>query len=180
MIEGKLLEQRVIVWNKEFFDELQDSGFGKFSEDKIELSLVEAMYLIEKQKLKVVTKEKNKKKSLKKEEFYDYAVKNERNFHARFIVYSDLRERGFLVKTGFKFGCDFRVYERGVKLKKGPKEAFEHTKWVVHAIPEEFSCSFPELSRAVRLAQNIRTEMIWAVVDNENDVTYYEIKRITP
>jgi tRNA-intron endonuclease len=68
-----------------------------------------------------------------------FIFQNERNFHARFIVYSDLRERGFLVKTGFKFGCDFRVYERGVKLKKGPKEAFEHTKWVVHAIPEEFS-----------------------------------------
>jgi tRNA-intron endonuclease len=180
MIEGELLEQRVIVWDKEVFDELQESGFGKSSEDRIELSLVETIYLIEKQKLKVIIKEKNKKKGLKKVEFYDYAVKNERNFHARFIVYSDLRERGFLVKTGFKFGCDFRVYERGVKLKKGPKEAFEHTKWVVHAIPEEFSCSFPELSRAVRLAQNIRTEMIWAVVDNENDVTYYEIKRITP
>ena len=64
MIEGELLEQRVIVWDKEAFDELQESGFGKFSEDRIELSLVETMYLIEKQKLKVITKEKNKKKSL--------------------------------------------------------------------------------------------------------------------
>ena len=117
---------------------------------------------------------------MSKQGFYDYVEKNERNFHARFIVYSDLRERGFIVKTGFKFGCDFRVYARGVKIKKGPKAAHEHTKWVVHAIPEEFSCSFPELSRAVRLAQNIRTEMIWAVVDSEGDVTYYGIKRITP
>jgi len=180
MIVGELLVQRVIVWDEKAFDELQESGYGKFLDDRIELALVEAMYLIEKQKLKVVLSEKGKKKSLKKKEFYDYAIKNERNFHARFIVYSDLRDRGFLVKTGFKFGCDFRVYERGVKLKKGPKEVFEHTKWVVHAIPEEFSCSFPELSRAVRLAQNIRTEMIWAIVDSENDVTYYGIKRITP
>jgi len=50
----------------------------------------------------------------------------------------------------------------------------------VHAIPEEFTCSFSELSRAVRLAQNIRTEMIWAIIDSEGDVTYYSIKRITP
>lgn len=178
MFEGELLEHRVVIWDKKVFDEPQESGFGKVVEDRLELSLVEAMFLIEKKKLKV--RIKGKKRSMKKKDFYDYAIKNERNFHARFIVYSDLRERGFVVKTGFKFGCDFRVYARGVKIKKGPKAAHEHTKWVVHAIPEEFSCSFPELSRAVRLAQNIRTEMIWAVVDSEGDVTYYGIKRITP
>jgi len=177
MFEGELLEQRVVIWDKKVFDELQDSGFGKLVEDRLELALVEVMFLIEKEKLKV--RVEGKKKFMKKNEFYDYAIKNERNFHARFIVYSDLRERGFIVKTGFKFGCDFRVYARGVKIKKGPKEAHEHTKWVVHAIPEEFSCSFSELSRAVRLAQNIRTEMIWAVVDSENDVTYYGIKRLS-
>jgi len=178
MIEGELLEHRVVIWDKKIFDELQESGFGKVVENRLELALVEAMFLIDKKKLKV--RVKGKKKFMKKKEFYEYVTKNERNFHARFIVYSDLREKGFLVKTGFKFGCDFRVYARGVKIKKGPKAAHEHTRWVVHAIPEEFSCSFPELSRAVRLAQNIRTEMIWAVVDSEGDVTYYQIKRITP
>ena len=179
MIEGELLEQRVIVWSKDSFDDLEESGYGKILNDKLELTLVEAMFLVNKRKLKVFVKEGKKKKKLSKKELYEYCVTNERNFHARLIVYTDLRERGFLVKTGFKFGCDFRVYERGVKLKKGPKEAFEHTKWVVHAIPEEYTCSFPELSRAVRLAQNIRTEMIWAIVDSESDVTYYGIKRLT-
>lgn len=178
MIEGELTEHRVVIWDKDVFDELQESGFGKVVEDHLELALVEAMFLIDKKKLKV--KVEGKKRPMKKKKFYDYATKNERNFHARLIVYSDLREKGFVVKTGFKFGCDFRVYARGVKIKKGPKAPHEHTKWVVHAIPEEFTCSFSELSRAVRLAQNIRTEMIWAVVDSENDVTYYSIKRITP
>ena len=178
MIEGELRENRIVVWDKNKFNELQESGFGKLLEDRSELSLVESMFLIEKKKLKV--KVEGKKQSMKKKVFYDYATAGEKNFHARFIVYSDLRERGFVVKTGFKFGCDFRVYGRGVKIKKGPKAPHEHTKWVVHAIPEEFNCSFPELSRAVRLAQNIRTEMIWAIVDSENDVTYYSIKRITP
>ncbi len=30
------------------------------------------------------------------------------------IAYRDLRNRGFIVKSGFKFGTHFRVYERGV------------------------------------------------------------------
>jgi tRNA-intron endonuclease len=179
MIEGELLEQRVIVWKKDDFSELEESGYGKNIDDKLELTLVEAMFLFNKEKLNVFVKEGKKKKKLSKEDLYDYCTKIERNFHARLIVYTDLRDRGFLVKTGFKFGTDFRVYERGVKLKKGPKAEFEHTKWVVHAIPEEFTCSFPELSRAVRLAQNIRTEMIWAIVDSESCVTYYGIKRLT-
>lgn len=177
MLEGELIEHRVAVFEKsDEIDDLLESGYGKWLDDRWELALVEAMYLMNREKL-VITK--NKKK-ISKEAFLKYCKKNERNFHARLIVYTDLRERGFLVKTGFKFGCDFRVYDRGVKIKKGPKAAHEHTKWVVHAIPEEFTCSFPELSRAVRLAQNIRTEMIWAIVDSESDVTYYSIKRITP
>jgi len=180
MLEGELLEQRVVIWDKKGFDELQDSGFGKLVEDHLELALVETMFLFNKGKLNVFVKEGKKKKKLSKGELYEYCTKNERNFHARLIVYTDLRDRGFLVKTAFKFGCDFRVYDRGVKIKKGPKQAFEHTRWVVHAIPEEYTCSFPELSRAVRLAQNIRTEMIWAIVDSDGDTTYYSIKRITP
>ncbi|MEM5793023.1 MAG: tRNA-intron lyase [Candidatus Aenigmatarchaeota archaeon] len=177
MLKGELIEHRVLVFEKsEDLDKLVESGYGKWLDDKLELALVEAMYLVNKGKL-IVEKEGV---ALDKKDFLKYCEDNERNFHARLIVYTDLRERGFVVKTGFKFGCDFRVYERGVKIKKGPKEAYEHTKWVVHAIPEEFNCSFPELSRAVRLAQNIRTEMIWAIVDTEGDVTYYMIKRITP
>jgi len=177
MIQGELIEQRVVFFEKsEDINSLVESGYGKFLDDKLELSLVEAMYLVNKEKMGI----KKDKKKMKKNDFFEYCKDIERNFHARLVVYTDLRERGFVVKTGFKFGCDFRVYDRGVKIKKGPKESHEHTKWVVHAIPEEFNCSFPELSRAVRLAQNIRTEMIWAIVDSENDVTYYSIKRITP
>ena len=101
MFEGELLEHRVVVWKKKGFDELQESGFGKVVEDRLELALVEAMFLIEKKKLKV--RVKGKKRFMKKKDFYEYATENERNFHARFIVYSDLREMSArdLVGMGF-------------------------------------------------------------------------------
>jgi len=177
-MEGKLLEDRVIIWGQEGFKLYDESGYGKPSENSLELSLVEAAYLLEKKKIDVV--EGDEKKKMKFQDFYEYAIKKEPEFHQKFVVYRDLRERGYLVKTGFKFGAHFRVYERGVKLKRGPKEAHEHTKFVVHAISEEDRFSYPELSRATRLAQNIRAKMVWAVVDSENDVTYYEIFRVTP
>jgi len=100
MTEGELVEERVIVWGKDDFVELEESGYGKILDDNLELALVEAMFLVNKGKLSVFVKEKKKKKKLSKKELYEYCVKNERNFHARLIVYTDLRDRGFLVKTG--------------------------------------------------------------------------------
>jgi tRNA-intron endonuclease len=98
-------------------------------------------------------------------------------FEYKYAAYSDLRERGLIVKSGFKFGAHFRVYERGVNpYSDGPKSQSEHTKYVVHAVPENHTMSFQEMSRAVRLAQNIRAKMLWAVVDSESGVTYYEVE----
>jgi len=183
IFEGELLENRVVVWGSDIISLYDDGGYGKplpeENPDRIELELVEAAYLLEKGKLKVFTKEK-KKKFLEFNEFIEIATKTIGQFHPQFMVFRDLRERGYLVKTGFKFGAHFRVYERGVKLVRGPKAPHEHTKFVVHAVPEESAFSLPEMSRAVRLAHNIRATFVWAVVDKEGDVTYYEITRITP
>jgi tRNA-intron endonuclease len=85
------------------------------------------------------------------------------------------------VKSGFKYGAHFRVYDKGVNpYATGSKTAKEHTKWVVHAVPEQYTLNYEEMARAVRLAQNIRATMLWAVVDAESDVTYYAFERITP
>lgn len=158
-------------------EEIYDIGcYGKIIDERLILSPCEALHLIERKKLEV----KEGRKKLDKKKFFEKACEIDKEFPHKYAVYKDLRERGFLVRTGFKFGTHFRVYDRGVRLKRGPKSAKEHTKWIVHAIPERFQCSYAELSRAVRLAQNIRTHLIWAVVDEEGSTTYYEIIRITP
>lgn len=171
MPEGTLLENKVVV--SKGFDELEQRSYGKRIDDRLELSLVEAVYLVEKKKL-VVKKGKTKLTSKK---LLEHGLNLDKRLHERYIVYRDLRGRGLVVKTGFKFGCDFRVYKRGVLVKRGPKAPTEHTRWIVYCVPEDYACSFQELSRAVRLAHSIRATMLWAIVDNENDITYYEITR---
>jgi len=49
------------------------------------------------------------------EELMKFASKTDKKFYSKLIVYRDLRERGFVVKTGYKFGFDLRVYPRGKK-----------------------------------------------------------------
>lgn len=183
--EGELIENRVIIWDSEAVTLIYDeSGYGKplpeEKPDRIELDIIEATYLLEKEKIKVFTKKDGKKKKIKFEDLMEIGSKLVNEFHSQFIVFHDLRERGYLVKTGYKFGAHFRLYERGVKLKHGPKAPHEHTKAIVHAVSEESAFSLPEMSRAVRLAHNIRATMWWAVVDREGDVTYYQLARVTP
>lgn len=168
-------EGKVVVFKGA--DSVYDSGFyGKKIDDRLELSLIEALYLIKKGRIAV----SEGRKKMGFEDMYARAKETDNRLAERYRVYEDLRDRGLLVRSGFKFGCDFRVYERGVKLIRGPKTQKEHTKWIVFCIPEDYSCSFQELSRAVRLAHNIRARMLWAIVDNEGDVTYYQCVRETP
>lgn len=176
--KAQLQEDRVIIWDKADAKKIFESGwYGELLEDRLELSLVEATFLLERKKIKI--KKDRKKISLKK--IYKHSQKIDPRFIIRYTVYKDLRERGLPVRTGFKFGCDFRVYKRGVMpIKKGPKAPHEHTKWIVFCVSEDYTCSFQELSRAVRLAHNIRANMLWAVVDNEGDVTFYSISYISP
>lgn len=184
VFEGEIIEDRVIIWNRDAIILYDESGFGKplpeTNPNRLELDLIEATFLLEKGKIKVFVRENGKKRYLGFDELMKIGSERVNQFHPQFIVYSDLRNRGYLVKTGYKFGAHFRLYERGVKLKRGPKAPHEHTRAVVHCVPEEAAFSLPEMSRAVRLAHNIRATMWWAVVDREGDVTYYQITRVLP
>ena len=174
-IRAEFCEDKVVVFDdKEYV--FEPGYFGKIIGDRLELALVEALLLMKRGRIRVF----EKGKELSVEDIFSIAKGLDKRFVERYRIYEDLRERGLLVRTGFKFGCDFRVYERGVQLKRGPKSQKEHTKWIVFSIPEDYICSFQELSRAVRLAHNIRARMLWAVVDNEGDCTYYQVLRMKP
>ncbi|MFH0715127.1 MAG: tRNA-intron lyase, partial [Candidatus Diapherotrites archaeon] len=130
----------------------------------------EAVYLLEKENIEI---EDKKGKKIGEKEVHKVALK-EKKFSQKYAVFKDLKERGFCVKTGFKFGFDFRVYPRGKK----PGEA--HSQWVVSVHSQSEKFSLPELSRMIRLAGNLKTKLLMAVVDAEHQVSFYEAGRITP
>lgn len=179
---GDFLENKVAVWDKEQGNKLySEKFFGKWIEEEkatyLQLSLEEAMILIERGFLEI----KHSSKKFSSGDFYNVCTAVDREFPHKFTVYRDLRNRGFIVKSGFKFGTHFRVYDRGVNpYKIGEKDMKDHTKYNVHAVPENHTMSYQEWSRYVRLSQNIRARALLAVVDEENDVTYYNIKRTRP
>jgi tRNA-intron endonuclease len=176
MVTGTLLQDKVRIW--EDYETVHDElYYGKKFEDHLDLALSEALHLVERGELEV----EEDGEALSREDLFDRFASRDDEFSQKYAVYSDLRERGYIIKSGFKFGAHFRVYPRGVNpYKEGPKSQKEHTQWVVHAVPENHTISFAEMSRAVRLAQNIHSTMLWAVVDAEKGVTYYSVDRLTP
>lgn len=177
-IKAEISGEEVKIWDKEDAQQIHNQDYyGKLNDEKtLDLALFEAAHLKVRKKIEIQDQEGNK---LTNKECLKKFAKLDSKFNQKYEVYKDLRERGLIVKTGFKFGTHFRVYPRGTNPYK-EQENRKHTKWVVQAVKETENISFEKMSRAIRLAQNVRAKMLWGVVDNEKNVTYYESKRATP
>lgn len=173
VIDALFLNDRVIVEDLDTARELNNqSAFGSLQEDgKLHLSLIESLYLMEKERIKI---KDTRKKELDFESFIKKAKKAEPNFWVRFSVFKDLRNRGYILKTALKFGADFRVYDRGIK----PGE--DHAKWVVYPVKEGSTLTWHEFAAKNRVAHSTKKRLMIGIVDDEGDVTYYEIKWVRP
>jgi tRNA-intron endonuclease len=146
----------------------EKSHYGNMTEDGLQLSIIEALYLMEKGKLEIdidsddITIEKL------------YKIIREQESFANYIVFKDLRNRGYIVKTGFKYGSEFRLYERG----KSPGDG--HSNYLVKVANENSKFMMSDLSSYVRVAHGVNKKLLFAVVDDENDITYYNVEWTRP
>ena len=90
------------------------------------------------------------------------AMERRGDFMSLYNVYEDFRLRGFVVKTGFKFGTHFRLYFPGAapSLEQGE---WMHSKHVIHVFPRETKMLISEWSRAIRVAHGVRKTFILAI-----------------
>ncbi|MBW3003651.1 tRNA-intron lyase [Candidatus Woesearchaeota archaeon] len=171
-ISATFMDEFVLTEDSDEARELYNqSRFGSIEDNRVKLSLLESLYLVEKTKIDVY----NKRKTLMtKEQLIKKSNKIEPNFWVRYCVFRDFRNRGYVIKTALKFGADFRVYDRGVK----PGE--DHAKWVVFPVHEGSTLTWHEFSAKNRVAHSTRKRLLIGVVDDESDVTYYEIRWVRP
>ena len=172
-IKAIFSRERVITENS---DEARDfynkSRYGDLLEDgTVQLSLLEGLYLLEKKKILVLD---GRNKEMSTNMYLKRATKQESNFWVRYSVFKDIRDRGYIIKTALKFGADFRVYDRGIK----PGE--DHARWIVYPIHEASTLTWYEFAAKNRVAHSTRKRLMLGIVDNEGDVTYYEVKWVRP
>src|ERR671914_465662 len=167
IIEGYLAGNRKIVVDETHFqDELRTKGFGEKENAEFILKPYEALYLFHTKRLKLKNKPAIGFNSL-----FELLLKNNRNIMSEFLLYRDLRSRGYVAKEGFGFGNDFRVYERGDYEKKP-------AKYVVFGINEGTNTTAKEFASAVNQIQKMGKEAVVAVIERRGEVIYYKASTI--
>lgn len=157
--EATFVEDRVVVWDPAAAKALREPHFfGKPIPNGLQLSLVEATAL---EGGGIITCP----------DLSSQARRVQGDLDLRTDAYVHLRGRDLFVKTGFKFGTHFRVYD------KHPDES--HAPWLVHAVAAGWATTWPELSRAVRLAHGVRKTMLFAIPDGDR-LRLVAFRRVRP
>ena len=147
-----------VLTGKEGRSLYDQSGYGRPDGEGIRLAPQEALYLLLRQKILIPG------------HTFDTLLAecaDERNFLRSFLVYRDLRERGYVVQSG---PHDYRVFRRGERPGTG------ESLYLVRVLSERDPIRFSKLIEEVVTSKNMRKQYVLAVVDDEDELTYYEIK----
>jgi len=166
---GVLTKKGVYIADQSSIDALTSRGYGTSENEVFTLAFYEALYLSDKCMLEVKDEKDNGvgfQQLLK-----CYEVVNE-NAWVSYIVYRDLRSRGYVAREGFGGDIDFRVYERGGYGK-------DTAPYLVLSTQEGKPLGIDELADALRQCQSQKKELVLAVMNRRGEIVYYSVSQLT-
>ncbi len=166
---GTLVSKGVKVTEQSSIDALSNRGYGTLEEKIFTLAFSEALYLQDKGMLEV----KNEKGSAVDFQslLHCYEAQNE-NAWVNYIVYRDLRSRGYVVREGFGAGINFRVYERGSYGK-------DTAPYLILGTQEGKPLPIKDLANVLQQCQSQKKELILAVMNRRGEIVYYSVSQLT-
>ena len=161
-IQGELVENRIIVHDIENSKKLFGNGYygkplgipkpkGINFDAPLILDLIESYYLIQIGILQITRNEK----ILSLRELKVICKKQYDQFDSKYIVFQNLRNQGYIVSPGIKFGCDFAVYERGPGI--------DHAPFLVQVLKREEIMTASSIILSGRLATTVKKQFIIAI-----------------
>ena len=166
--EGILIGERILVSEERGIEYLGKKGFyGKMMGNILQLSMIECCFLMEMGDLTVMSQTG---KQMSANEMKELGIEIQEEFDLRLDAFRDLRKRGMIVKTGFKYGAHFRVYEGS------PDDS--HAKYLVHSVHRDKVMMWPEISRTVRLSGGVKKEILFCRAGEPQE--YLEFKWFRP
>jgi len=169
-LSAKLTEDGVLVRTCEDIEGLTARGYGTQKEKGLVLEFYEALYLLSKGIIDIED-EKTKQKVVFQELLEQNQAAND-DAWVRYLIYRDLRSRGYVVREGFGLGIDFRVYERGQYGK-------DTADYLIYGIQEGRTVPTEDLARTLNHVQNLKKKMILAVLNRRGEVVYYSLSHLT-
>ena len=139
--------------SQQAFTLFEKSKLGEKKFGKIIYSIYEVFYLVEAKKAKT-------KKKIK--------LNNQQQIN--YLVFKDLKEKGYIVKTGLKFGVEFRVYKKKDK----------HASYLLEIATDKQKITLKNFISKNRIAHSTGKTLLLAIIDSQKDITYYNINWAKP
>jgi tRNA-intron endonuclease, archaea type len=166
---GTLAKKGVIVAEQGSIDALTTRGYGTLEDKVFTLTFFESLYLVDKGMLEV--KDESGKVADFQSLLHCYEAIND-NAWVSYMVYRDLRSRGYVAREGFGAGIDFRMYERGSYGK-------DTAPYLVLSMQEGKPLGIDELAAAMQQAQGQKKELTLAVMNRRGEIVYYSVSQLT-
>ena len=166
IFNAKLVRNNV-VFDRDIESDLFNKGYGEKNDEKIIFADYEILFLVYIGKLNVLYR----KKKLSFHNVVDIFSKTDEKLWTKFLIFRDLRSRGYILKEGFGLGIDFRIYERG-------KYGVKPSKYVVFAINEGTETASLEVYSIINKISRMGKEPIIAVIERRGEIIYYKVSKM--
>jgi len=168
-LKGVLTQKGIVVSKNQNSEEISSKGYGVVENDKILFTFYEGLYLLDRGFLEI---QDNKGDNVDFREVLQCYESVDENAWAKYLIYRDLRSRGYVVREGFGLGVDYRVYEKGEYGK-------ESAKYLILTMQEGKPLSLEDLINAMMQSQSLKKELILAVMNRRGEIVYYSISQLT-
>lgn len=165
-IRGKMSGGLILVTDKTSISRLSQDGYGDDDPDGYHLKPFEALYLVSIDKL-TLTGSRNTGFDNLLERFR----RNDPDIFSRYLIYRDLRSRGYVAKDGFGFGLDFRVYDRGDFGVRG-------AKFLIFGLNEGRREGAGAFCSKIDKMAKMGKEPVVAVIERRGEIIYYKLNRV--
>lgn len=176
-IEGVIEDNKVIISDKEGIEDFyQTSYIGTLEKNKdgqeiIILEPMEVLLLCERRRILLWEDNDKNKVQYDFEKLLEYFTQYDDRLWHKYIIYMDLRKRGYIVRTGYGDGIDFRVFKRGANFEE------DSAKYLIYPVYEGTPIELKDLDRISRVAMSSRKDLIVATVDRLSKPIYYSVKK---
>ena len=114
LVKGQMVSDQACISEKNMIHELEQKGFGEIEKEKLFLKQFETLYLLYTRRLIL----KKGKKQIDFDSFMSLCQKSDPEILTRFLIYRDLRTRGYVVKMDLVLVQIFESMNEVILVKK--------------------------------------------------------------
>ena len=175
-VEGIIDDDKVIIEDSDGIAEFYEGSYIGNLEEKgkkniLILDPIEVLLLCERKRIILWEDNDKNKNQYDFEGLLSYFSQFDKELWQKYVIYMDLRRRGYIVRSGYGDGIEFRVYKRGADFNE------DVAKYLIYPVFEGAPIELRDLDKISRVALSSRKDLVVATVDRMSKAIYYSVKK---